>query len=257
MSTWTVTQPDARWMSRTGGNAGFVRIDGNVLTIPDFAGNLHFNTLGNFLLNPRAGLVFINFETGDMLQVSGRTEIILEGPQIAAFQGAERLWTLTVEQVVRRQAVLALRWRFEGFSPNSLLTGSWEQAEGRLQADALRDQWRPLRVTRIVDESSSIRSFYFEPADGAGIPRFEAGQHLPVRFCLAEGQAPQVRTYSLSSAPSDSFFASASSVTDLSRPICMTAFRSGIWLKPVPLKGASRCKPMSIVRWFCWPRAWA
>lgn len=98
-------------VSHRGGNSGFVRIEGNVLTIPDFAGNLHFNTLGNFLLNPRAGLVFIDFETGDMLQVSGRTEIILEGPQIAAFQGAERLWTLTVEQVVRRQAVLALRWR--------------------------------------------------------------------------------------------------------------------------------------------------
>jgi ferredoxin-NADP reductase/predicted pyridoxine 5'-phosphate oxidase superfamily flavin-nucleotide-binding protein len=193
-------------VSHRGGNAGFVRIEGNVLTIPDFAGNLHFNTLGNLLLNPQAGLLFVDFESGDMLQVAGRTEIILEGPQIAAFQGAERLWTLTVEHVVRRKAVLALRWRFEGFSPNSLLTGSWQQAEGRLQADALRDQWRQLRVTRIVEESSAIRSFYFEPADGAGLPRFEAGQHLPVRFCLAEGQTPLVRTYSLSSAPSDSFF---------------------------------------------------
>lgn len=193
-------------VSHRGGNKGFVRVEGNVLTIPDFAGNLHFNTLGNFLLNPRAGLVFVDFETGDMLQISGRTEVILEDPEIAAFQGAERLWTLTVEHVVRRAAVLAVRWRFEGFSPNSLMTGSWEQAAGRLQADALRDQWRQLRVTRIVDESSTIRSFYFEPADGAGMPRFEAGQHLPVRFCLAEGQPSLVRTYSLSSAPSDSFF---------------------------------------------------
>lgn len=193
-------------VSHRGGNPGFVRIEGNVLTIPDFAGNLHFNTLGNFLLNPRAGLIFIDFETGDVLQVAGRTEIILEGPEIAAFQGAERFWTLTVEHVIRRRAVLALRWQFEGFSPNSLMTGSWEQAAGRLQADALRDQWRLLRVTRIVDESSSIRSFYFEPDDDAGLPGFEAGQHLPVRLCVAEGETPLVRTYSLSSAPSDSFF---------------------------------------------------
>lgn len=193
-------------VSHRGGNPGFVRVEGNVLTIPDFAGNLHFNTLGNLLLNPKAGLVFVDFSSGDVLQVAGRTELILEGPQIAAFQGAERLWTLTVEHVVLRRAVLALRWVFEGFSPNSLMTGSWEKAEGRLQADALRDQWRHLRVTRIVEESSTISSFYLEPDDGAGLPRFEAGQHLPVRFSLVEGQPPLVRTYSVSSAPSDNFF---------------------------------------------------
>ncbi|SDT62025.1 2Fe-2S iron-sulfur cluster-binding protein [Pseudomonas prosekii] len=193
-------------VSHRGGNPGFVRVEGNVLTIPDFAGNLHFNTLGNLLLNPKAGLVFVDFSSGDVLQVAGRTELILEGPQIAAFQGAERLWTLTVEHVVLRRAVLALRWVFEGFSPNSLMTGSWEKAEGRLQADALRDQWRHLRVTRIVEESSTISSFYLEPDDGAGLPRFEAGQHLPVRFSLVEGQPPLVRTYSVSSAPSDTFF---------------------------------------------------
>lgn len=193
-------------VSHRGGNPGFVRVEGNVLTIPDFAGNLHFNTLGNLLLNPKAGLVFVDFSSGDVLQVTGRTELILEGPQIAAFQGAERLWTLTVEHVVLRRAVLALRWVFEGFSPNSLMTGSWEKAEGRLQADALRDQWRHLRVTRIVEESSTISSFYLEPDDGAGLPCFEAGQHLPVRFSLVEGQPPVVRTYSVSSAPSDTFF---------------------------------------------------
>lgn len=193
-------------VSHRGGNPGFVRVEGNVLTIPDFAGNLHFNTLGNLLLNPKAGLVFVDFSSGDVLQVAGRTELILEGPQIAAFQGAERLWILTVEHVVLRRAVLALRWVFESFSPNSMMTGSWEKAEGRLQADALRDQWRHLRVTRIVEESSTISSFYLEPDDGAGLPRFEAGQHLPVRFSLVDGQPPVVRTYSVSSAPSDNFF---------------------------------------------------
>ena len=94
-------------VSHRGGQAGFVRVEGNRLTIPDFAGNLHFNTLGNLLLNPRAGLLFIDFSTGDVLQLSGRTEIILEGPQIEAFQGAERLWTFEVEQRVWRPAALA------------------------------------------------------------------------------------------------------------------------------------------------------
>ncbi|MGE8190344.1 pyridoxamine 5'-phosphate oxidase family protein [Pseudomonas sp. NPDC086278] len=191
-------------VSHRGGQAGFVQVEGNRLTIPDFAGNLHFNTLGNLLINPRAGLLFIDFNSGDLLHLSGRTEIVLEGPQIEAFQGAERLWTFHVERVVRRPAALALRWRFDGMSPTSLLTGTWEQASARLQAKALGDRWRPLRVTRIEHESHNIRSIYLEPTDGAGLPVFQAGQHLPLRFNI--GGEVHIRTYSLSSAPSDDFF---------------------------------------------------
>ncbi len=162
-------------VSHRGGQPGFVRIEGNRLTIPDFAGNLHFNTLGNLLLNPKAGLLFIDFSTGDLLQLSGRTEILLEDPQIEAFQGAERLWTFEVEQVVRRPAALALRWRFDGMSPTSLLTGNWAEADARLQAQALGNQWRPLRVAKNEAESRHIRSIYLEPVDGAGLPVFLAG----------------------------------------------------------------------------------
>jgi len=191
-------------VSHRGGQAGFVQVEGNRLTIPDFAGNLFFNTLGNLLINPRAGLLFIDFVSGDLLQLSGRAEIILSGPEIEAFQGAERLWTFHVEHVVRRPAALALRWRFDGVSPTSLLTGTWEQATARLQAKTLGDQWRPLRVVRIEAESRDIRSIYLEPADGAGLPLFQAGQHLPLRFTI-DGEI-HIRTYSLSSAPSDDFF---------------------------------------------------
>lgn len=192
-------------VSHRGGQTGFVRVDGDVLTIPDFAGNLFFNTLGNFQLNPKAGLLFVDFQTGQLLQVAGTVTLVVEGPEIAAFQGAERLWQVRVEQVVRRPAALRSRWAFQGWSPNSLMTGDWQQSAARLQADALRDQWRPLRVTRIEDESDGIRSFYFEPADGAGLPAFKAGQHLPLRLALEGHTPPVIRTYSLSSAPSDGF----------------------------------------------------
>lgn len=193
--------------SHRGGKAGFVRMeeDGS-LTIPDFSGNLFFNTLGNILLNPRAGLTFINFENGDLLQMTGTAEVLLDDPEIAAFQGAERLWRFTPQRIVHRQAALALRWadQAEGESLNSTMTGSWEQAAERLEAEALRTHWRPLRVARIVDESRSIRSFYFESCDGVGLPGFEPGQHMPVRLLL-DGQPPTIRTYTVSSAPSDQF----------------------------------------------------
>ena len=191
--------------SHRGGKPGFVRVDdAGILTIPDFAGNLHFNTLGNVLLNPKVGLVFVDFESGDMLHLSGDAEVILESPEIAAFQGAERLWRFTPHIVVLRAAAMPLRWTFSDWSPNSLMTGDWDEAAERLKASEIKAAWRPFRVAKIVDESTVIRSFYLEPADGMGLVAHSAGQHLPIRLNIAGQDRPILRTYTLSTAPSDS-----------------------------------------------------
>jgi predicted pyridoxine 5'-phosphate oxidase superfamily flavin-nucleotide-binding protein len=116
-------------VSHRGGKPGFVKLDGNRLTIPDFSGNRHFNTLGNLRINPRAGLLFIDFERGDLLQLSGPAEIVFDGPELDAFQGAERLWRVEARSIVRRSAALALRWRYRGQSPKSAATGSWHPAD--------------------------------------------------------------------------------------------------------------------------------
>ncbi|MCM8614123.1 pyridoxamine 5'-phosphate oxidase family protein [Accumulibacter sp.] len=192
--------------SHRGGKPGFVRVDADVLTIPDFAGNLHFNTLGNLQVNPRAGLLFIDFATGDLLQLAGRTELVLAGDEVGSFRGAERLWRLHVDKAVRRRRVLKLRWRLEEISPNCLMTGSWEEALARQQAEALRNQWRRFRIAGIINESATIKSFHLEAADGAGLPLFRAGQHLPIRLAVAPGAAPLIRTYTLSVAPSDGYY---------------------------------------------------
>ena len=81
-------------ISHRGGQPGFVRIEGDTLLIPDFRGNRYFNTLGNLALNPRAGLLFIDFASGDLLQLTGTTEIVWDGPEVEAFAGAQRLWRL-------------------------------------------------------------------------------------------------------------------------------------------------------------------
>lgn len=196
-------------VSHRGGKPGFVRIGADdVLTIPDFAGNLFFNTLGNLLLNPKAGLVFANFDTGDLLQLTGDAEVVLDSPEIAAFQGAERLWRFRTRRAVFRRGALPLRWitRRDGASPNSPMTGSWDDAAHRLKAGATANAWRPLKVAKIVDESTTIRSFHLEPLDDAGLVPHTAGQHLPVRVTLPGADKPVLRTYTLSVAPSDRLY---------------------------------------------------
>lgn len=188
-------------VSHRGGRPGFVRVEGNRLSIPDYAGNLHFNTLGNLLENPVAGLLFVDFSSGDVLQVTGRTEVILDSPLITVFEGAERLWTLDIEQVVLRRAAVSLRWAFEEYAPTSLMTGTWAEAQQRLEQRERQRQWLTWRVARVEQESRDIRSFYLAADEPV---TFSPGQHIPVRIPLG-ADAPLIRTYSLSCAPSDGY----------------------------------------------------
>ncbi len=193
-------------VSSRGGKPGFVRInDDGTLTIPDFAGNLFFATLGNIMVNGKAGLMFADYESGDILQMTGDAAVILDSPEIAAFQGAERLWTFTPRRVIVRCGALALRWssQKDGASPASLMTGDWQRAADRLKAAELATKWRPFKVAQIVDESATIRSFHLQPADGAGSLPHKAGQYLSIRLSVGGADRMTIRTYTLSVAPSD------------------------------------------------------
>jgi uncharacterized protein len=111
-------------MSHRGGKPGFVGVTGDTLAIPDFRGNRFYNTLGNLLGDPRAGLLFIDFASGDILQLQGRTTIDWHtegsGPT-----GAERLWRVDVTRAWQRRGAFPFAWRFGDYAPTTLATGTW------------------------------------------------------------------------------------------------------------------------------------
>jgi uncharacterized protein len=103
--------------SHRGGPSGFVEVvDEHTLRFPDYAGNDHFNTFGNLLLDDRIGLVFVDFERADLLQITGRAAIDWTAPDQKRFPGAQRLVTVTLEEVVEQPDALAIRWRRESDS---------------------------------------------------------------------------------------------------------------------------------------------
>ncbi|MBK4216810.1 pyridoxamine 5'-phosphate oxidase family protein [Paracoccus caeni] len=164
--------------SHRGGPRGFVHIspDGRRLRIPDYAGNNYFNTIGNLLRDPRAGLLFVDFETGGLLHVAGRATIDWQ-PTDSHDPNARRMIEIEISRVIDRPAALALRWR-----------------------DGSADL-RKVRVVAKVPESNRITSFHLEAADGKALPPFKAGQHLPIELQVP-GQPERVgRSYSLSGAP--------------------------------------------------------
>lgn len=188
-------------VSHRGGRPGFVKIeDERSFLVPDFTGNFFFMTRGNLQLNPRAGVLFIDFDSGDLLTLTGTAEVVWDREDLKAFDGAERAWRFHVDSGWRLREALPLRWAFRDLSPNSVITGTW--AEARREVQRLAQTWRPCRVTRIVDESAVIRSLHLMPADRHVVPPFEAGQHLPIRLRTTAGDELR-RTYTISQAPSD------------------------------------------------------
>jgi ferredoxin-NADP reductase/predicted pyridoxine 5'-phosphate oxidase superfamily flavin-nucleotide-binding protein len=166
--------------SHRGGDRGFVRVlDDMTLRFPDYAGNNHYNTIGNLVLDPRAGYLFIDFETGSLLQLTGTTSIDWGSEELAKFPGARRLVTLDIKEIIELPAAVGLRW----------------------EADA--DSVRSLRLIEKNLESDDVTSFVFEARDGGPLAAFEPGQHLPIELSIPGVDEPARRTYSLSSSPSD------------------------------------------------------
>jgi ferredoxin-NADP reductase len=179
-----------------------VRVDDEAtLTAPDFVGNFIFNTLGNWQIDDRAGLLFIDFEGGDIVYIAARAEIIWEGPEVRAFAGAQRLVRYHLQEVIRVEDSLPARFTGPENSPLLARTGTWTEAARTLEAERDRNTWRPFRIAGVEEESSVIKSFHLEPADGRGLAGYEAGQFLPVRVTPPGWSEPAVRTYTLSAAP--------------------------------------------------------
>ena len=110
-------------ISHRGGLPGFVHVQGDVLTIPDFRGNRYFNTLGNLIAEPRASLLFVDFETGDLLQLQGTAQVDWNAAAARQFAGAERLWHFRVARGWRRKAAVPFRWSFVEYAPTTVQTG--------------------------------------------------------------------------------------------------------------------------------------
>jgi hypothetical protein len=97
---------------------GFVQIAApDRLAWPDYSGNTMLQSLGNLSVNPNAGLLFVDFEAGATLQLTGQAKIFWEGARLAGIPGAQRLIEFTIREALETGAALGLRWRLVEYSP--------------------------------------------------------------------------------------------------------------------------------------------
>lgn len=79
--------------SHRGGEKGFIQLlSDDALRIPDYPGNSMFNTFGNFQLNPKAGLVFVDFDQNRQLQLTGNVKLDFNAEEVKSKTGGTGRW---------------------------------------------------------------------------------------------------------------------------------------------------------------------
>jgi predicted pyridoxine 5'-phosphate oxidase superfamily flavin-nucleotide-binding protein len=85
-------------VSYKGGMPGFVRVvSEDTLAFPHYDGNGMFKSLGNVVVNPQVGLLFIDFERPNRMRVQGTASVSADDPLLAEFPGAQLIIRVKAE----------------------------------------------------------------------------------------------------------------------------------------------------------------
>ncbi|KAF9408329.1 hypothetical protein BGZ94_002348 [Podila epigama] len=135
-----------------GGNPGFIRVDddGHSIVFPDYSGNRFFNTLGNIASDPRVGLLFPNFDTGDLLQVTGTAQIYIGTKELSPYNPRP----------------------MNHVSPNALMQGSNNNNNNN-------NNNIKARLEKIVRHSPTVASFHFRTSEPI---QYTPGQYVVLDF---------------------------------------------------------------------------
>ena len=86
--------------SYKGGLPGFVKVlDPTTLTFPSYDGNGMFRSLGNLVVNPRVGMLFIDFAHPSRIRIGGSATIHDDHELLDAFEGAQAVVRVAIERV--------------------------------------------------------------------------------------------------------------------------------------------------------------
>jgi uncharacterized protein len=100
---WLATADADGWpdVSYKGGLPGFVRVTGPAeVAFPSYDGNGMFKSLGNVLVNPRVGMLFIRWgDAPRRVRVQGRAAISYDDPLMEEWEGAQLVVRVAAERI--------------------------------------------------------------------------------------------------------------------------------------------------------------
>jgi len=86
--------------SYKGGQPGFVRVvDDSTLAFPSYDGNGMFRSLGNVLVNPKVGMLFVDFERPNRMRINGIASLHDDDELLSSFEGAQLIVRVRAERI--------------------------------------------------------------------------------------------------------------------------------------------------------------
>ncbi|OAQ73957.1 oxidoreductase [Pochonia chlamydosporia 170] len=172
-----------------GGSPGFVRVVKNEggqveLVYPEFSGNRLYQTLGNLKVNPLIGIVIPDYDTANVLYLTGRAEILVGKEASSLLARTQLAVKITVSAARFVKAGLPFRGAQGEYSPyNPPLRHLISEKNDPQAVNSARADITATLIDRQV-LSPSINTFTFKLASTSGqpLPKWEAGQHVSLDF---------------------------------------------------------------------------
>ncbi|WP_438464112.1 FAD-binding oxidoreductase [Marinomonas sp. PE14-40] len=185
-----------------GGKPGFIRVTSpTTIEWPEYRGNGMFFTSGNLEVNDRAGVTVVDFETGSMIQMTGRA--LVDWEHDGRYEGASRAIVFHIERLVRTDNVTSHRWKRLDYSPYNptILGKDSANNDSAIDDPSINCNERPIKATlvKIVEETETVKTFRFVVSHRIA---FLPGQYASFEFNnIPGGAASEVRTWTLSETP--------------------------------------------------------
>jgi predicted pyridoxine 5'-phosphate oxidase superfamily flavin-nucleotide-binding protein len=126
--------------SYKGGRPGFVRLTSDdTLAFPSYDGNGMFKSLGNLRVNPRVGMLFIDFENPKRLRVIGSATVDFDDPLLGEFEGAQLVVRVRSEHIFPNCPRYIHRMSLQALSEYAPAAGHQPPVPAWKQMDAFRD----------------------------------------------------------------------------------------------------------------------
>jgi len=167
-----------------GGPPGFVRVlsndeSGLTLVYPEYSGNRLYQTLGNLRTTPQAGLVFPDFDTGDVLYITGTTEILTGKAATELLAHTNIAVKITVEAARFVSDGLAFRGQQGEYSPYNPPV-RYLSSENRHNLSQNNQIQAKLIDKKIV--TPTVGRFRFQIADPEKANKWKPGQYVALSF---------------------------------------------------------------------------